>query len=136
MKRCAWARGELDILYHDREWGVPCHDDRVLFEFLILEGAQAGLSWSTILKKRENYREAFDGFDPKRVAKYGERKLASLLKNEGIIRNRLKVAGAVKNAKAFLQVQDEFGGFDPYIWKFVGGKPRVNRWKAHGGVPA
>lgn len=138
MKRCHWAQagGELDIRYHDREWGVPCHDDRVLFEFLILEGAQAGLSWSTILKKRENYREAFDGFDSRRIAKYDAKKLASLLKNEGIIRNRLKVAGAVKNAKAFLKVQDEFGSFDQYIWTFVGGKPRINRWKQRGQVPA
>ena len=136
MKRCHWATGELDIVYHDNEWGVPCHDDRVFFEFLILEGAQAGLSWSTILKKRENYRKAFDGFDPRRVAKYDAKKVATLLKNEGIIRNRLKVAGAVRNAKAFLAVQDEFGGFDPYIWKFVGGEPRVNKWKLRGQVPA
>src|SRR5213078_3729674 len=122
--------------YHDREWGVPVHDDRVLFEFLILEGAQAGLSWSTILKKRENYREAFDNFDPKVVAQYNKRKLQSLLKNPGIVRNRLKVASAVTNAKAFLAVQKEFGSFDAYIWRFVGGQPKQNGWKSHKSVPA
>ena len=136
MKRCHWARSELDIEYHDREWGVPCHDDRVFFEFIILEGAQAGLSWSTILKKRENYREAFDGFDPMRVARFSEARLRKLLQNEGIVRNRLKVAGSVRNAKAFLKVQDEFGGFDPFIWRFVGGKPIANRWKSFKEVPA
>lgn len=136
MNRCPWAKSELDIAYHDKEWGVPCHDDQKLFEFLILEGAQAGLSWSTILNKRENYREAFDGFDPVRVAKFDSRRVAKLLKNEGIVRNRLKIASSIQNAKAFLEVQDEFGGFDPYIWQFIGGKPRVNRWKSFKEVPA
>lgn len=136
MNRCPWAKSELDIAYHDREWGVPCHDDQKLFEFLILEGAQAGLSWSTILNKRENYREAFDGFDPVRVAKFDSRRVAKLLKNEGIVRNRLKIASSIQNAKAFLEVQDECGGFDPYIWQFIGGKPRVNRWKSFKEVPA
>jgi DNA-3-methyladenine glycosylase I len=124
--RCSWARNELAIRYHDREWGVPVHDDRKLFEFLILEGAQAGLSWDTILQKRENYREAFDGFDPARVARYDRRRIAKLLNNPGIVRNRLKVASAVSNAKAFLVVREEFGSFDRYIWQFVGGKPRKN----------
>jgi DNA-3-methyladenine glycosylase I len=124
--RCAWASGELSVRYHDEEWGVPVHDDRTLFEFLILEGAQAGLSWSTILNKRENYQATFDGFDPKVVAKYDRRKIQQLLRNPGIVRNKLKVASAVENAKAFLRVQEEFGSFDCYIWQFVGGKPRVN----------
>lgn len=124
--RCPWARNELAIRYHDEEWGVPVHDDRRFFEFLILEGAQAGLSWDTILRKREAYREAFDGFDPERVARYTQRKLDALMKNEAIIRNRLKIASAVGNAKAFLKVQEEFGSFDRYIWQFVGGKPKVN----------
>ncbi len=136
MNRCPWAKSELDIAYHDKEWGVPCHEDRKLFEFLILEGAQAGLSWSTILNKRENYREAFDGFDPVRVAKFDSRRVAKLLKNEGIVRNRLKIASSIQNAKAFLDVQDQFGAFDPYIWQFIGGKPRVNRWKSFKEVPA
>ena len=136
MQRCAWAKSELDIAYHDTEWGVPCHEDRKLFEFLILEGAQAGLSWSTILNKRENYREAFDGFDPVRVARFDPRRVARLLKNEGIVRNRLKIASAIQNAKAFLEVQDEFGAFDPYIWGFIGGKPRINRPKSFKEVPA
>ncbi len=136
MNRCPWAKSELDIAYHDKEWGVPCHDDQKLFEFLILEGAQAGLSWSTILNKRENYREAFDGFDPVAVAKFDARRVAKLLKNEGIVRNRLKIASSIQNAKAFLEVQDECGGFDPYIWQFIGGKPRVNRWKSFKEVPA
>ncbi len=127
VQRCAWARNDLAIRYHDEEWGVPVHDDRLFFEFLILEGAQAGLSWDTILKKRDAYREAFDNFEPERVARYTQRKLDSLLKNEGIIRNRLKIASATANAKAFLQVQKEFGSFDRYIWQFVGGKPKVNR---------
>ena len=109
--RCDWAKNELAILYHDREWGMPCHDDRVLFEFLVLEGAQAGLSWDTILRKRENYRAAFDGFDPKKIAEYSDSKLASLMRNEGIVRNRLKILSVVKNAKAFLEVQKEFGSF-------------------------
>ena len=134
--RCAWATTELGVVYHDREWGVPQHDDRVLFEFLILEGAQAGLSWETILKKRENYRKAFANFDPKKVAKFDAKKVASLLKDPGIVRNKLKVAGAVKNAKAFLKVQEEFGSFDAYVWRFVGGKPIVNRWDKLKKVPA
>jgi DNA-3-methyladenine glycosylase I len=128
-ERCAWARGENYIAYHDEEWGVPLHDDRALFEFLILEGAQAGLSWSTILNKRENYRQAFDGFDPEKVARYTQRKLTALLQNEGIVRNRLKVNAAVTNAKAFLAVQKEFGTFDAYIWSFTGGKTLQNRWR-------
>ena len=124
MKRCHWARTELSVAYHDREWGVPVHDDRTLFEFLILEGAQAGLSWETILRKRENYRRAFDNFDPKKVAKYDERKVAKLLNDEGIVRNRLKIASAIENAKLFLKIQSEFGSFDKYVWTFVGGKPK------------
>jgi len=128
-ERCRWATGDRYIAYHDEEWGVPLHDDRALFEFLILEGAQAGLSWSTILNKRENYRKAFDRFDAKKVARYDERKLAALLENEGIVRNRLKVNAAVTNAKAFLDVQKEFGTFDEYIWRFTGGKTIQNRWK-------
>jgi DNA-3-methyladenine glycosylase I len=129
--RCAWASGEQSIRYHDEEWGVPVHDDRRLFEFLILEGAQAGLSWSTILNKRENYRRAFDGFDPERVARYDRRKVKQLLADAGIVRNKLKVASAIENAKAFLRVREEFGSFDRYIWQFVGGKPRVNEWKSN-----
>lgn len=124
--RCDWARNELAIAYHDREWGVPCHNDIVLFEFLVLEGAQAGLSWDTILRKRENYRAGFDGFDPKKIARYNKKKLDSLMRNEGIVRNRLKISSTVKNAKAFLAVQKEFGSFDRYVWQFVGSKPRVN----------
>ena len=134
--RCSWARNELAIRYHDEEWGVPHHDDRVLFEFLILEGAQAGLSWDTILKKRENYRAAFDNFDAARVAGYDERKVQSLLRDPGIIRNKLKIASAVQNAKAFLEVRKEFGSFDRYLWQFVEGKPIVNKWKALDRVPA
>ncbi len=129
MKRCPWARNELLIAYHDREWGVPVHDDRTLFEFLILEGAQAGLSWETILRKRENYRKAFDGFDPAKVARYGARETKRLLADAGIVRNRLKIAAAIQNAKAFLAVQKEFGSFDAYIWQFVGGKPIKNTWR-------
>ena len=125
--RCDWARNDLAIAYHDREWGVPRHDDRGLFEFLILEGAQAGLSWDTILRKRERYRAVFDNFDPEKIAHYGKRKLDSLMRDEGIVRNRLKILSAVKNARAFLQVQKEFGSFDAYIWQFVGGKPRANQ---------
>lgn len=124
------------IRYHDNEWGVPAHDDRTLFEFLILEGAQAGLSWETILNKRENYRAAFDGFDAARVAGYNKRMIAQLLKDPGIVRNRLKIASAVRNAQALLRVQREFGSFDRYIWQFVGGRPRVNSWKSRGQVPA
>lgn len=126
MMRCGWARNDLAIQYHDTEWGVPLHDDRGLFEFLILEGAQAGLSWDTILRKRENYREAFDNFDPALVAGYSAAKCAKLLKNVGIVRNRLKIASAVANANAFLRVQDDFGSFDNYIWGFVDGRPIVN----------
>lgn len=136
LVRCAWAVGEQSIRYHDEEWGVSVHDDRVLFEFLILEGAQAGLSWSTILNKRENYRRAFDGFDAKRIAGYDRKKIRELLKNPGIVRNRLKIHSSVENAKAFLRVQEEFGSFDRYIWQFVGGKPRVNRWKSLKQLPA
>jgi len=134
--RCGWAKGEQYIRYHDEEWGVPVHDDRALFEFLILEGAQAGLSWSTILNKRENYRRAFDGFDPERVARYEAKKINALLADPGIVRNKLKIAAAVANAKAFLRVQEEFGTFDAYIWHFVGGKPRINHWKSLKQVPA
>ena len=134
--RCAWATTEQMIAYHDQEWGVPQHDDRVLFEFLILEGAQAGLSWSTILAKRQAYRTAFAGFDPARVAKFGARDVARLLKNEGIVRNRLKIQSAVANAKAFLAVQEEFGSFDAYIWRFVGGVARVNAHRSVKTVPA
>jgi DNA-3-methyladenine glycosylase I len=133
--RCAWASSENLVRYHDEEWGVPVHDDRTLFEFLILEGAQAGLSWSTILNKRENYRLAFDGFDPKWVAQYDHRKVKKLLADPGIVRNKLKIRSAVENAKAFLRVQEEFGSFDRYIWQFVGGKPRVNPGKVRK-VPA
>ena len=135
MERCGWAKNELNIPYHDTEWGVPLHDDKALFEFLILEGAQAGLSWDTILRKRENYREAFDNFDPAIVATYDEEKCGELLLNEGIIRNRLKIKSAIENAKAFLTVQEEFGTFDKYIWGFVGGKPLDNKLKGMGDVP-
>ena len=122
MQRCFWARTPLSIAYHDEEWGVPVHDDNLLFEFLILEGAQAGLSWETILRKRDNYRAAFDRFDPRKVAKYDQRKIAVLLKNDGIIRNQLKIKSAIGNAVAFLEVQREFGSFDEYVWRFVKGK--------------
>ena len=134
--RCHWATNELAVAYHDREWGVPVHDDRKLFEFLILEGAQAGLSWNTILKKRENYRRAFDHFEAAKIARYTPRKIEKLLADPGIVRNRLKVAAAVGNAKAFLNVQDEFGDFDSYIWQFVGGEPRKNDWGKSGHAPA
>ncbi|MGB6474304.1 MAG: DNA-3-methyladenine glycosylase I [Candidatus Sulfotelmatobacter sp.] len=135
--RCRWASGsELMLRYHDEEWGVPAHDDRKLFEFLILEGAQAGLSWDTILNKRENYRTVFDEFDPQRVAAYDRRKKQQLLKDAGIVRNRLKIDSAVANAKAFLRLQEEFGSFDRYIWRFVGGEPRVNSRKSPRQVPA
>ena len=136
IQRCPWARTELYVEYHDREWGVPVHDDRTLFEFLILEGAQAGLSWETILKKREHYREAFDDFDPAVVSNYGAKKLKQLMANPGIIRNRLKIESAIQNARAFLAVQREFGDFDAYVWHFVGGKPKRNRWKSFTQVPA
>lgn len=122
-KRCSWATTPLSIAYHDEEWGVPVHDDKRFFEFLILEGAQAGLSWETILRKRDNYRAAFDGFDPAKVARYDQRKVNALLKDAGIIRNRLKINSAVTNAKAFLQIQDQYGSFDDYVWRFVKNKP-------------
>jgi DNA-3-methyladenine glycosylase I len=134
--RCPWARNELAIRYHDEEWGVPVHDDRLWFEFITLEGAQAGLSWDTILRKREAYRRAFKGFEPARVAKFGDRDIARLLADEGIVRNRLKIKSTIGNAKAFLAVQKEFGSFDEYVWRFVGGRPRVNRWRALKQVPA
>jgi len=134
--RCSWASNPLSIRYHDEEWGLPLHDDRVLFEFLLLEGAQAGLSWDTILQKRENYRAAFDKFNPERIARYDRRKIQGLLGNPGIVRNRLKIASAVRNAKAFLSVQKEFGSFDRYIWQFTGGQPRVNAWRSVQQVPA
>jgi DNA-3-methyladenine glycosylase I len=136
VRRCAWARDELSIVYHDTEWGVPQHDDRALFELLILEGAQAGLSWITILKKREAYRAAFNRFDAGKVARYDERKVAALLANPGIVRNRLKIRAAVQNAQAFLAVQKEFGSFDRYIWQFVGGQPLVNRWRRTDQLPS
>lgn len=136
MRRCDWASNELAIRYHDEEWGMPVHDDPRWFEFLILEGAQAGLSWDTILKKRPNYRAAFDGFDPDRVARYEAKKIETLLADPGIIRNRLKVNSAIKNAQAFLKVQNEFGSFDAYIWDFVGGQPVTNQWRTIQEVPA
>ena len=138
VKRCGWAglSDPMYLDYHDREWGVPVHDDRTLFEFLVLEGAQAGLSWGTILKKRDNFRRAFDGFDPRRVARYDMRKVTKLLGDPGIIRNRLKIQSAVSNAKAFMKVQEEFGSFDRYVWRFVGGKTRVNHWRRLQEIPA
>jgi len=136
MDRCPWAKTDLYAQYHDAEWGVPVHDDRLLFEFLILEGAQAGLSWETILKKRENYRAAFDQFDPATVAKYGQKKRKDLLSNVGIVRNRLKIEAAIQNAKMFLVVQDEFGTFDEYIWGFVGSQQKQNAWTSIKEVPA
>ena len=136
VKRCIWPSSELDIAYHDKEWGVPVHDDRVLFEFLVLEGAQAGLSWSTILKKRENYRRAFAGFDPKKVARFTTAQTQRLLKDEGIVRNRLKIESTVTNARAFLAVQKEFGTFDRYLWGFVGGEPIQNRRRGSKDIPA
>lgn len=137
-KRCTWAEGgnELYIQYHDREWGVPVHEDRKQFEFLILEGAQAGLSWSTVLNKREGYRKAFAVFDPVKVARFSEKKIETLIQNPSIIRNRLKITSAVSNARAFLAIQKEYGSFDTYIWAFVGGKPLQNRWNAMADVPA
>jgi len=134
--RCSWPKSPLDIAYHDTEWGVPVHDDRKLFEFLILEGAQAGLSWSTILKKREHYQQVFDGFDPEIVATYSEHKSQELLMDAGIVRNRLKVASAINNAQKFIEVQQEFGSFDVYLWRFVDGKPIQNQWSAHTKLPA
>jgi len=134
--RCAWARNELAIRYHDEEWGVPVHDDRRWFEFITLEGAQAGLSWDTILRKRDAYRSAFKEFDPARVAKFGDRDVTRLLADEGIVRNRLKINSTISNASAFLDVQKEFGSFDDYVWRFVGGRPRINKWRALKQVPA
>jgi DNA-3-methyladenine glycosylase I len=134
--RCRWAQTPLGIAYHDKEWGSPVHDDRTLFEFLILEGAQAGLSWETILRKRDAYTKAFSGFDPARVARFSTSRVARLLDNAAIVRNRLKIEGAVRNARAFLDVQRECGTFDAYVWGFVGGSPRVNRWRTHRQVPA
>jgi len=136
MSRCPWATAEPSITYHDEEWGVPVHDDRVLFEFLILEGAQAGLSWITILKKRENYRQAFDRFDPQKIARYRARDVERLLRNDGLVRNRLKITATIENAKAFLAVQKQFGTFDAYMWSFVGGAPIQNRWRRMAEVPA
>jgi len=134
VKRCSWPRTELDIAYHDTEWGVPVHDDRVLFEFLTLEGAQAGLSWSTILKKRDNYRRAFADFDPASVARFTRARVDKLLHDPGIVRNRLKLDSTVSNARAFLKVQKEFGTFDRYVWRFVNGRPRINRWRGLGEI--
>jgi DNA-3-methyladenine glycosylase I len=136
LTRCSWPSDDLSIRYHDEEWGTPTHDDTPLFEFLILEGAQAGLSWDTILKKRQNYRAAFDKFDVKQIARYDHRKIQSLMNNAGIIRNRLKIASAVQNAKAFLKVQDDFGSFDTYIWQFTGGAPILNSRRSSKQVPA
>jgi DNA-3-methyladenine glycosylase I len=135
-KRCHWATSALNTPYHDEEWGVPLHDDRALFELLILEGAQAGLSWDTVLMKRARYREVFDGFDAQKVSCYDKKKVRELLKDAGIIRNKLKIASTISNAQAFLKVQEEFGSFDAYIWQFVSGKPKQNAWKAHGRLPA
>lgn len=135
--RCGWSQGDpLYIEYHDTEWGIPVHDDRRLFEFLILEGAQAGLSWITILRKRESYREAFDGFDPAKVARYDDKRLSRLLENPGIVRNKLKLASAVKNARAFLAIQKEHGSFDRYLWQYVDGKPVASRFRSLSEVPA
>ena len=136
VARCAWAQTPLSVEYHDREWGVPVHDDRTLFEFLTLEGAQAGLSWETILRKRAGYRTAFADFDPAAVARFTAARVERLLQNPDIVRNRLKVEGTVRNARAFRKVQGEFGSFDAYVWRFVGGKPRVNTWKVMSLVPA
>jgi len=134
--RCAWPKNEIAIRYHDEEWGVPLHNDRKFFEFIVLDGAQAGLSWDTILRKRDAYREAFDGFDPEIVAKYGLRKVKQLLANPGIVRNRLKVSSAIQNAQAFLKTQSEFKTFDDYIWRFVDGRPKVNVWRTPKDIPA
>jgi len=138
LERCDWASGGDPLMeaYHDREWGVPVHDDRTIFEFLVLEGAQAGLSWRTILNRREGYRAAFDGFDPQEVARYDARRIDALLRDPGIVRNRRKVESAVANARAFLRVQEEFGSFDAYVWRFVGGEPIVNRWTGQSQIPA
>ena len=134
--RCHWATSEINVPYHDEEWGVPIHDDRLLFEFLILEGAQAGLSWDTILRKRARYREVFDNFDVDKIIRYDKKKVRTLLQDPGIIRNRLKIASTISNAREFLKVKDEFGSFDSYLWRFVDGKPKQNAWKLHKQVPA
>jgi DNA-3-methyladenine glycosylase I len=136
LVRCPWAQSALNVPYHDEEWGVPVHEEKKWFEFLILEGAQAGLSWDTILRKRARYRQVLDGFDPERVARYDKKKVRELLRDEGIIRNKLKIAATIGNARAFLKVQEEFGSFDGYIWRFVDGKPKQNVWKTHKQVPA
>jgi DNA-3-methyladenine glycosylase I len=136
MNRCPWASSEMMTAYHDLEWGVPLHDDRLLFEFLVLEGAQAGLSWATILRRRDSYRAAFDDFDAAAVAAYGQGKVEGLLANRGIIRNRLKIDAAIGNARALLAVQEEFGSFDAWLWRFVGGKPRQNNWRSLADLPA
>lgn len=136
MTRCGWAKTELSIAYHDHEWGVPVHEDRLLFEFLILEGAQAGLSWETILKKREQYRRAFDGFDARVIARYPQRKIDQLLADPGIVRNRLKIAATIANARAFLDVQRDHGSFDAYLWRFVGGHPKYSRRRTLKDLPA
>jgi DNA-3-methyladenine glycosylase I len=136
LVRCGWARNQLSIRYHDEEWGVPAHDDHTLFEFLVLEGAQAGLSWDTILRKRENYRVVFDSFNPAIIARYDRHRINRLLKDPGIVRNRLKIASVVQNAKAFLKVQEEFGGFDRYIWQFVGGEPQNHALNSIARVPS
>lgn len=137
VTRCGWSGDDpLMIAYHDQEWGLPVHDDPLLYEFLVLEGAQAGLSWSTILRKRENYRQAYDNFDPHKVARYNDAKIAELLANPGIVRNRLKVKASIENARAFLKIQDEFGSFDAYVWRFVDGKPLQNRWQSLSELPA
>lgn len=135
-QRCTWATTDLTIPYHDNEWGRPVHDDRVFFEFLTLEGAQAGLSWDTILKKRSRYREVFGGFNVAKIARYDRKKVRELLKDPGIIRNKLKISATIANAQAFLKVQEEFGSFDEYIWRFAGGKPKQNAWKTHKRLPA
>ena len=136
-RRCAWGQSDpLYTRYHDTEWGVPCHEDRRLFEFLLLEGAQAGLSWITILKKRRNYRAAFDSFDPDSVSRYGPEKTQALLSNAGIVRNRLKIESAIQNARAFIAVQEAFGSFDAYIWRFCGGRPIANHWQMAGEIPS
>lgn len=135
VKRCSWPGSEQSIRYHDEEWGVPVHDDRTFFEFLILEGAQAGLSWETVLRKRDAYRKAFAGFDPKKVARFTASDVRRLMKDEGLIRNRLKIESTITNARAFLQVREEFGSFDRYVWRFVGGKPRVHDWKTSKQIP-